>query len=112
VTTSTWRGLSASARADLWASDYLRSGSGDEPSGLEALEQIFEARFGPAQLPALRALATAAFVAGTDRETQLESALAAEHAIRLRLELELRRHGHAVPTDQRPSAPPEGEDKP
>lgn len=107
VTTRTWRGLSASARADLWASDYLRSGSAEEPSGLEAIEELFGIRF-PEELQApLRAIATRAFIAGADREAQLESALAAENAIRVRLELLLREHGIPVPTDPRPSEPPE-----
>jgi hypothetical protein len=107
LSTGTWKGLSASARADLWASDYLRGGSPDEPSGLESLEQLFDVRFAPELHSALRALVTAAFVAGSDREAQLESALAAENAIRVRLELTLREHGIPVPTERRPSEPPE-----
>jgi hypothetical protein len=106
VTTGTWRGLSAAARADLWVSDYLRSGTDDEPSGIAALEQLFEIHFAPETNAALRAFGTAAFLAGAEREAQLESALATESAIRVRLELRLREHGISVPTDPKPSEPP------
>jgi hypothetical protein len=109
VSTGTWRGLSAPARADLWASDALRSGSLEEPSVLEGVEALFELTFSTELHPALRALVTRAFLAGTEREAQLESALAAENAIRLRLELLLREHGIGVPTDPLPSDPPEHE---
>jgi hypothetical protein len=107
VSTGTWRGLSAPARADLWASDYLRSGEPGEPSGLESIELMFDASFLPEHQPALRALATRAFLAGTEREAQLESALEAALTIRARLENLLRERGIPVPTDPLPSDPPE-----
>lgn len=47
-----------------------------------------------------------AYRAGTERETALETALAAERAIRVRLELVLRERGLPAPTDPRPSEPP------
>lgn len=107
VTTSTWKGLSAAARADLYASDFARTGTEDEPSSLEGIEAFFEVKFPQALHAALRACITRAFLAGCDREAQLESALAAENAIRIRLELLLRENGIHVPTDPRPSEPPD-----
>lgn len=106
VSAGTWQGLSAEARADLHASEQA-------PRVLEALE-VYHARVG-VELTGeasrgLRALLQAAlretFLAGAERESSLETALAGERAIRQRLELELRERGLGVPTDPKPSEPP------
>jgi len=107
VTTGTWQGLTPGARADLYASDFLRSGSLDEPSGIEGIEQFFDVKFSPELYAALRAICVKMYLAGTEREQALSTALEVSHTIRLRLELILRENGFDVPTDPLPSEPPE-----
>lgn len=94
VTSGTWRGLSPDARADLFASDYLRvrAKPSDEPSGLEAVQELYGVRFDDRQQAAVRALVIATFIAGTERESALEIAVDAERAMRLRLERILLEH--------------------
>lgn len=108
VTSTTWKGLTDAARADIWASEYFKAGEHGELAGIAALEQLFGVYFSTESYPALRALITAAFLAGSERASALQLALDAEHAIRLRLELRMREMGEAVPTDARPSEPPVG----
>lgn len=106
VSSTTWQGLSAGARADLDASEHGSTFAARLADHLSALgvELAGDAAAG------LRAIAVEhtreAFLRGTEREVALETALAAERAIRVRLELVLRERGLPVPTDPRPSEPP------
>lgn len=107
VSTGTWSGLTAQARADLYASSFTADGTIDEPGPLEGFEQFFDIKLPREFEPLVRAIVTKAYLAGTDREAQLQSALQMENAIRIRLELILREHGIEVPTDPIKTDPPE-----
>ena len=96
----TWRGLSPDARADLFASDYLRTRTkpDDEPSGLEAVQELFQVRFDDRELAAIRAITITTFIAATERESALEIAVDAERRLRLRYERALLDRGIPLPT--------------
>src|SRR5690606_29961416 len=106
VTSGTWQGRSADARALLDAGEHApRLGE----ALLAWLASAGVELTGEAE-QRLRAIAVThtreTYLRGTSREASLESALAAERAIRLRLEALLRAHGIVVPTDRAPSEPP------
>ena len=93
-------------------SEYLRNGVHDaagEPSGLVSLQLLFDVEFSAGQLAALRAVATRAFLAGAEREAQLEAALQVADAIRTSHETLLKQNGIPLPTER--LSDPHGEQK-
>ena len=106
ISTGSWRGLSPEVRAGMWATDRAAALAQalDTFHATVGVELVGEAQ---RQLRTLLASALReAYVAGAEREPDLESALATERVIRLRLERTLREAGLVVPTEERPSEPP------
>lgn len=99
ISSGAWQGLSAEVRAGLHAAEQ----AGRVLEALDAYHATVGVELAGEAQRGLRALLLGAlresFLAGTAREAELDSALALEHGIRVRLELALREAGLEVPTD-------------